>query len=116
MPFEEDIRDWVSTDNQLKLLQDKTRTLREKKNKLCGNILNYAEENDLNSAVIKISDGRLKFANVKQTAPLTLKYLEECLNTCIQSPEQVEVIMNYIKENRGSKYVSDIKRYYVKTD
>ena len=54
----------------------------------------------------------LKFANVKQTAPLTLKFLEGCLSTCIQSPEQVEIIMNYIKENRESKYVSDIKRVF----
>ncbi len=49
---------------------------------------------------------------VKQTNPLTLKYVDECLGKCIKNPEQVKLIMNYIKESRNSKIIPDIKRFY----
>ena len=74
------------------------------------------ETNNLNNATVQISDGRLRFVNSKQTAPITLKYIEQCLGECIGNKEQVELIINYIKEKREVKYLPDIKRYYVKTD
>ena len=68
--------------------------------------------NNLQNSVVKISDGKLKFTMVKQTNPLTLKYVDECLGKCIKNPEQVKLIMNYIKDSRNSKIIPDIKRFY----
>jgi hypothetical protein len=112
MSFEENIKKWVAIDNQLKTLNEKTKELRETKNNMEENIINYVRTNKLSNAVVSISDGKLKFVNTKQTAPLTLKYVEECLAKCIKSEEQVKYIINYIKESREIKYVPDIKRYY----
>ena len=63
------------------------------------------------TAPIKITK-ELKFQNTRVTAPLTFKFLEECLNECINGEEQVKQIIKYIKSKRDVKYVSDIKRSY----
>ena len=112
MSFEEKIKHWVSLDNQLKVLTDRTKELREKKNNMENAIMAHVEANKLTNAVVNITDGKLKFVTIKQTNPLTLKFVEDRLSKCIKSEEQVKQIMNYIKNSRESKSVPDIKRYY----
>ncbi len=112
MSFEESIQKWVSLDNQLRSLYDKTKQLREDKNNIEDGIIKYVDTHNLQNSLVKISDGKLKFTTVKQTNPLTLKYVDECLGKCIKNPEQVKLIMNYIKESRNYKNVPDIKRFY----
>ena len=112
MSFEESIQKWVSLDNQLRSLQDKTKQIREDKNNIENGIIKYVDTHNLQNSVVKISDGKLKFTMVKQTNPLTLKYVDECLGKCIKNPEQVKLIMNYIKDSRNSKIIPDIKRFY----
>ena len=112
MSFEESIQKWVSLDNQLRSLQDKTRQIREDKNNIENGIIKYVDTYNLQNSIVKISDGKLKFTMVKQTNPLTLKYVDECLGKCIKNPEQVKLIMNYIKDSRNSKIIPDIKRFY----
>jgi len=73
MSFDNQIQQWVSIDNQIKLLNEKMKDLRNKKNELSNNITNYAESNNLSNSTIEIGDGKLKFINTKQTEPRTLK-------------------------------------------
>ena len=115
MSFDENIKHWVQLDNQLKALSDKTKELREQRNTTENEILNYVETNRLSNATVNISDGRLRFVQNKQVAPLTLKYVEECLAKCINNEEQIGIVMQVIKENREVKQVPDIKRYYSKS-
>ena len=110
--FQQNIKQWVSLDSQLKTLNEKTKEIRNKKNELTDNIINFVDNNNLSSSTIKISDGKLKFAQTKQQAPITLGFLEGCLNDIIGDEEKVNQIMNYIKEHREVKLISDIKRYY----
>jgi hypothetical protein len=111
MSFEENIKKWVALDNQVKTLNERTKQLREEKNNLEEGIMGYVETNNLNNATVNISDGKLRFVSTKQTAPLTLKYVEECLNKCIVNKNQVGQIMKIIKDAREVKYTADIKRY-----
>ena len=112
MSFEEKIKNWVTVDNQLKHLNEKTKKLRENRNEIATDIIEYADKNELNNATIKISDGRLRFANIKQTSPISLTFLKQCLDECIGDESTVGQIMDYIKEKRDVKYTPDIKRYY----
>lgn len=111
MNFEENIKRWVALDNQLKTLSDRTKQLREEKNSMEETIMSYVETNNLSNATVNITDGKLRFISTKQTPPLTLKYVEECLNKCIGNTAQVKQIMQVIKESREVKYSADIKRY-----
>lgn len=112
MSFEEHIQKWVTLDNQIRVLNDKARQLREDRNGASDAILQYVETQNLSNATVRISDGKLKFVSARQTAPLTFKHVEECLSKCIKSTEDVELIMKHIKDSREVRFVPDIKRSY----
>jgi len=110
--FENQIQQWVSIDNQMKILNDKMKELREKKNNISEQINTHIESSQLSNSSVKLSDGQLKFIKVKETQPLTFKYLETCLSEIIKNEEQVKKIVDYIKNKREIKYVPEIKRLY----
>ena len=111
MSFEQSIQQWVSLDNQLKILHEKTCALREKKADLSANILSYAEKNKLQNSVVNISDGRLKFVETRVAPQLSFKYVEKCLGEIIENPREVKRIIEYLKTSRETKTVHEIKRY-----
>lgn len=110
--FQQNIQNWVQIDNQIKKASANLSQLRERRNNLQDHITSYVEENNLDNAIIEISDGNLKFNSYKQTAPLTFKYVNKCLSECISDEDTVEKLMNYIKEKREFKYQNGIKRSY----
>jgi predicted transcriptional regulator len=112
MNFENQIQQWVSIDNQIKELNEQLRELRDQKNELNDSIATHVENSNLSNATVKISDGRIRFVKVKDTQPLTFKYLESCLRDIIKNEDQVNKILDYIKNKREVKYVSEIKRIY----
>lgn len=114
MSFEGQIKEWVSTDNLIKLHLEKLRELRTKRNDITDFLVSYAADKNLDNAVVQISDGRLKFQQTKITNPLTFKFVQECLLECISNDEHVKQIIQYIKEKRSVRVVADIKRFYKK--
>jgi hypothetical protein len=96
----------------MKLLNDRMKELRDKKNTLSENINEHIETSNLSNSSLKLSDGQLKFIKVKDTQQLTFKYLETCLHEIIKNEEQVSKIVEYVKNKREVKYVSEIKRLY----
>jgi hypothetical protein len=111
MNFENQIQQWVQLDDHLKQLNEKTKDVREKRNTLQQNIINYASLNNLSNANVQISDGKLKFTNTKVQEPITFKYLEKTLSEVIKSETQVKLIMEHIKQKRTVKIVQEIKRF-----
>lgn len=113
MSFEEQIKSWVNLDNQIKILNEKLKDLRTQRNDVNDEIMDYVETENLNNATVQISDGKLRFIESKQTTPLTLKFVKDCLSKCIPNETDVEKIMQFIKESRSVKVVNDIKRSYL---
>jgi hypothetical protein len=111
MSFETSIQNWVSIDNQIKLLNDKMKLLREKKQSLHDSIITHVKNNNINNSTVQISDGKLKFVNTKITEPLTFKYLENTLSEIIKNDTQLKMIIDHLKRKRNYKIVSEIKRY-----
>ena len=110
--FADKIKQWVNIDNRVKTLNDELRQVRRTRNELTGNIFDYASENNLENAVIQISDGKLRFHNTRVPQSLTLKFIKECLEECIGNQIDVNQIIDLIKEKREVKYTNDIKRFY----
>ena len=54
MNFENQIQQWVSTDNQIKLLNEKLKELRDKKTEISNDILNYAKNHFLCSGIVML--------------------------------------------------------------
>jgi hypothetical protein len=109
--FENQIKQWVQLDNQLKELNERTRHLREKRNLIEKNITTYAVSNNLSNSTIQIGDDKIKFANTKVPEPITFKYLEKTLGEIIKNESQVQTILDYIKQKRSIKVLSEIKRF-----
>ena len=113
MSFEKQIQQWVTIDNELRNLNEKIKVLRDNRNKLSENIIDYANNTKLatTNSVIQISDGKLKFVNTKIQEGLTFRYLEKSLAEIISNPEQLKRIVEHLKNGRTTKTVQEIKRY-----
>ena len=110
--FQTNIQQWVNIDNKIKKLSSELKEFRNNKHELTRNNFTYAESNNLENAVIQISDGKLKFQNIKTTNPLTFSFIESCLKDLIEDETKVKDIIKYIKQKRVPKYNYDIKRSY----
>ncbi len=111
MSFESQIQQWVQLDNQIKQLNGKIKEIRDKRNVLEQNIVNYASNNNLSNSTVNISDGKLRFTNTRVPEPLTFKYLEKTLSEVIKNESQINLIMEHIKQKRSVKIVPEIKRF-----
>jgi seryl-tRNA synthetase len=110
--FENQIKQWVNIDNKLKELNNQTKQLREQKNELEKKITNYTSSNNLSNSIIQIPGGKLKITNKRISEPITFKYLENSLSNIIKNENQVVTIVNHIRENRETKNVAEIKRFF----
>jgi len=108
--FVENIKKWAILDSQLKIVHEKTKSMREMKHNLSSQICNYITENNLQNKKIQISDGTLQYHDKKEYPPLTYAYIENSLNKIIPNEEHVKYIIQYLKENREVKSSPDIRR------
>ena len=109
--MENNIKNWLLLDNKIKELNQKINELREKKNSYKNDIYQHVTNNNLNNATIKIGNDYLKFVETKQNTPISYKFLIEALKNCLTDENDIENIINYIKTNRESKIINDIKRF-----
>ena len=110
--FIENIQKWVAMDSQLKTIHEKVKRARESKHHILSNICQYVEKQALTNSTIEISDGELRFYDKREYKPISFGYIEECLETLLKDPTQVETIMTYLHEHREVKTTKDIRRYY----
>lgn len=115
MSLEENVNRWLNIDNKIKQNNILLKELRETRNDLEENISNYAKENNIANLSIKTQEGILKLVNVKNTPPLTFKYIEQCLNELFDENKTDEII-NYLKEKRNTTYTTTIKKNNIKND
>lgn len=111
MSLEQNIKNWVLLDNKIKLINNELRDLKLEKNKYNNSIIEYISNNNLDNVTINISDGKLKFANTNYSQPLTYKHIYNCLNNYFNDEKKANNIIEYIKSQRTSKSIKEIKRY-----
>jgi len=110
MNFEHTLQQWVLLDNQIKSYSEKIKELREKKDNIEKTAIQFANNNQLINSPIKLTNSNLKIVNTKISSPLTFKYLEKSLGEIIKNSDQLERIIKYIKNNRETKIIQEIKR------
>lgn len=110
MNYEEQIKEWISLDNQIKSINKNLIELKEKRNKLEKSILEISNNNNISNKIINIGSNKIKLTTSKIAEPLTFKYLEKSLNQIIKNNDQANSILNFIKENRNIKIINEIKR------
>ena len=111
--FVEDFKKWALVDSQLKIVNEKTIKMLELRNELSEKICKFMQEN-VPQNKIKLSDGEIRLYEKKEYTPLTFSYIENTLNNIISDKEQLEYVIQYLKENREITTSPDIKRTYSK--
>ena len=112
--FAEDIKKWVTLDTQLKVVHEKTKQMREMKCELQTRIHDYMEKANLLDKKIGIHDGELRFMEKKEQTTLSFGYIERCLGQILSEKEQVDYILQYLKEKRETQVVKELRRTYTK--
>jgi len=112
--FAEDIKKWVTLDTQLKVVHEKTKQMREMKSDLQSRIYDYMEKANLLDKKIGIHDGELRFMEKKEQTTLSFGYIERCLGQILSEKEQVDYILQYLKEKRETQVVKELRRTYTK--
>jgi len=110
--FAQNIKSWVQLDTQLKTVQERIKPIREKKNSLTKEIVQYVQNNHLQKNRIDITDGSLSVYEKKEYSALTYGYIEKCLGEIIPDKRHVEYIITYLREHREVKKGFDIRRSY----
>ena len=108
--FVENVQKWVLYDQQLKSIQEKTKTMRAAKRELSDSICNYMIENGLEKNKIKLSNGEMRIGEKKEYSTLTFSYIEECLAKIIPEKDHVDFIIEYLKSHREIKTVQELHR------
>jgi hypothetical protein len=108
--FIENVKNWVIMDSQMKIINEKTKKIRETKNELTDSICQYMKESNLLENKIGITDGELRIYEKKEYSPLSYGYLESCLGEIIRDKSQLNYIIQYLKNKREITTSLDIKR------
>tara|TARA_Y100000592_G_C5423620_1_gene294494 strand:+ start:484 stop:819 length:336 start_codon:yes stop_codon:yes gene_type:complete len=110
MNFNENIKQWVALDTEIKNISEILKKKREKKIEILKNIIDYKNNNNLDNILINFNNEKLKFTRYKQQQPISLNFLRETLDEIIKDREQIDYIVEYLKNKRKYKIVEDIKR------
>ena len=110
--FDKQIQKWVEVDNKIKKMNAELKSSRELKNDLESSIMTTINNKKLLNTSLSLPDGKLRFVETKTTNPISLTFIEKCLNDLIPNKSQVQHILKYMKEKREIKVNSEIKRYY----
>ena len=107
---QQNIKTWVSLDNDIKILNEKLNVLRKERNKVRNEIFDSIDEERLLKSSIKISDGILKFQTIRTREPLTFKYIENQLSSIFKNKNTLESVLSHLKNNRKINEQNEIKR------
>lgn len=110
--FDKQIQKWVEVDNKIKKMNAELKSSRELKNDLESSIMTTINNKKLLNTSLSLPDGKLRFVETKTTNPISLTFIEKCLNDLIPNKSQVQHILKYMKEKREIKVNPEIKRYY----
>ena len=113
MSFSDNIKKWVSIDDEIKELNNIIKNKREQRNNLLTNILEFKNKNNLDGKMIKYNSENLRFMKTRQYQAISYDFIKKCLTEIIGDADQVDYIVNYMKEKRIYKNVEDIKRLCV---
>jgi CxxC motif-containing protein len=110
--FDKQVYKWIEMDNKIKKINADLKTLREGKNDIETSIMEIVNNKKLLNTSLALPDGRLRFVETKTTNPISLTFIEKCLNELISNKSQVQHILKYMKDKREIKINPEIKRYY----
>ena len=114
--FTDHVKNYVVCDSQLKKIQEKTQEIRAKKEQASRQIVQFLQTTGNAHKKISVHDSDLKIVEKKDYSPLTFSFLEEHLGKIIPDANQVQQVIEFLKQQRQIKVSTIIKRTYHKEE
>ena len=112
MTLEEDIKQWILLDNNIKQLNFEIKRIKNQKETYNNNILEHIRSHKLDNAIVKIGNDKLRFMDTNYSQPLTYKFIGECLSKYYDYDDNKTIeVIQFIKSHRQIKTVKEIKRF-----
>ena len=109
--FTTNIKQWIDIDTKIQTLNEDLKKLRETRNSTGEFITKYIEANNLTKTKFSLNNGYIKYSKTNQSAPLTFKYIYDCLKQYFNDEELATTVCEFIKNNRHTTSTTSIKRY-----
>tara|TARA_B100000780_G_scaffold273336_2_gene236778 strand:+ start:36 stop:410 length:375 start_codon:yes stop_codon:yes gene_type:complete len=109
--FINDIKQWVTLDDQLKQTKKLVTHIRKKKDEVGLEIQQYMVVNEIQDKDINLSDGKIKYYTSKRTSGISKKHIESCLTLYFNGDStKAQEATDFIYSNRESKEATTLKR------
>lgn len=112
--FKENVKEWLTLDDDIITLQRAIKDRKEKKNQLTPKIMSFMDEykiNDLNT-----KNGKIKFTKSLYTKPLNKNYLISKLADYLRDANKGEKAAMFIMENREKQEKTQLRRIGAKKE
>jgi hypothetical protein len=106
----EKLKLWNSLDTKLRYIQEKTKEMREQKQVLTDEVRTYLETFSTPPRIMVDENTEIQLYDRKETTTLSFSYIEKCLGEIIKEKSQVDYIINYLKDQRETTIVKELKR------
>jgi len=103
------VQQYLQLDEELQEIQNQQKELREKRTQVQTRIIDYMRDNDLEHRTLKTGKTQLSIISRKQYSAISFSYLDKMLRNIIPDTSQIPSILQYLKENREVKVVSEIR-------
>lgn len=104
------IKEWITHDNQIKLMQQEIKEHRTVKRALSDRLLNIMKENQIDC--FDINNGKIIYCKNKVKTPLNKKILLETLEKYFQNRPDINAteVSEFVLDNREIKIKENIRR------
>lgn len=114
--FTDHVKNYVVYDSQLKKIQEKTQEIRTKREHASRQIVQFLQTTGNAHKKVSVHDSDLRIVEKKDYSPLTFSFLEENLGKIIPDANQVQQVIEFLKQQRQIKVSTIIKRNYHKEE
>ena len=83
MSFSDNIKKWVSIDDEIRALNLELKNKRLERSNILESIIQYKTDNNLDGKMIKYNQQTLKFSKTRQYQSITYEFIKTCLNDLI---------------------------------
>ena len=103
------VQQYLQLDEELNEILIQQKELREKRSQVQSKIIEYMRDHDLEHRTLKTGKIQLSIISRKQYSAISFSYLEKMLRNIIPDTSQIPSIVQYLKDNREVKVVSEIR-------
>jgi hypothetical protein len=105
----ENVKTWLTIDNDIKKLQKAVKNKRKEKKALTENLVNIMNQRDID--MMNTAQGQLIKTTKKTKAPLSKKHLVNSIQKYFKDDgDKVQELCNYILDTRNVKVTENIRR------